>query len=262
MQVIVGDRMQAFSAATEAMTLSEFMRSPCPASNAVAAGQGLSPEQLERLKRYCAQHNLEVLPAVDSTNRAGRSVTHKHNHQNGLISAPVTLKKDVFESQLLIDDQSELLLDHATGCHIQGMVLIEAIRQMFIAVSETGYQAQGAPQGGYVVINSIDIRFKSFVFPTSATLRQTTQSFEMKRPDRATFKALIEVIQNGVCVADADVSYALFESTTLAPKEIQKAQETLATFKTQLPEQTAHDSLIDQPHQEAEYRKPAKESAA
>ncbi|MFT5722120.1 MAG: hypothetical protein ACI9W6_002444 [Motiliproteus sp.] len=65
----------------------------------------------------------------------------------------------------------------------------------------------------------MDVRFKSFAFPTPAILRQTTHSFNMKRLDRATFKALIEVIQNGVCVADAEVPYALFESTVLASKE-------------------------------------------
>ncbi|PLX61070.1 AfsA-related hotdog domain-containing protein [Sedimenticola selenatireducens] len=248
MNVIVGDRMQAFAATTEAMTLTEFLELPRPTSKTVVIGQGLNLEQMDCLKQHCAQHNLELLPAVDPVNRAGRSVTHKRKHQNGLISVPVFITDNTFEAELLVDDQGELLLDHATGCHIQGMVLIEAIRQMFIAVAETGYQTQGVPQNGYVVFNSIDVRFKSFAFPTSAILRHTTDSFHMKRPDRATFKALIEVIQNGVCVAAVNVSYTVFESTTLAPKETQKAQEALAKFKTNLQDQIWQDSLVGQSH--------------
>lgn len=253
MKVIVGDRMQAFASVTEAMTLGDFLQSPRPAIKAVAIGQGLSVEEQDCLKLHCKKHNLELLPAVDSANRAGRSVTHKHNYQNGLISVPVAITEDVFEAELLVDDQGELLLDHATGCHLQGMVLIEAIRQMFIAVSENGYQARGVPQNGYVVFNGIDVRFKNFAFPTSAILRQTTHHFHIdtKRPDRASFKALIEVIQNGVCVADADVSYAVFECSTLAPKESQKAQEALAMFKTRLQDQAWQDSIAGQPHSNA-----------
>ncbi|MFT5722121.1 MAG: hypothetical protein ACI9W6_002445 [Motiliproteus sp.] len=38
MIVIAGERMQAFAAATEAMTLTEFMQSPCPANKTVATG--------------------------------------------------------------------------------------------------------------------------------------------------------------------------------------------------------------------------------
>ncbi|MDP1217553.1 AfsA-related hotdog domain-containing protein, partial [Klebsiella pneumoniae] len=61
---------------------------------------------------------------------------HKRKKANILITSPEKRDEDNYCARLILQDASELLCDHQTGQHIQGMVLIEAARQTIIATSE------------------------------------------------------------------------------------------------------------------------------
>jgi hypothetical protein len=241
MKVVIGDRLEAFAHATGALTFTQFLLSRMGRHDSVVTGQGLSVEQVALLERYCRQHQIALLRAVEPAKRAGASVTHKATARNGLISSPVALSANVFEAELLMDEHSELMLDHLTGCHVQGMVLIEAIRQMFIAVSETCYPNAGVPKDGYVVLSSLNIRFNSFAFPLPASLRQTTSSLRTDKPGRAAFAATVEVFQNGACVTAADVTFTVFERQLIEPKEAGKARDALRTFTETAEPQLSHE---------------------
>lgn len=240
MKLIVGDRLEKFAQATGSLTFTQFLLSRLAPKQCVATGQGLNPNQVELLERYCRQHDIKLVRSVDPGERAGESLTHKADQRNGLISEPVMIAPDVFEAQLLIDEHNELLIDHVTGYHVQGMVLIEAIRQMFIAVSEVGYSREVVPRNGYVIFSSLDVRFSSFVFPIPAILRHTTTSLRVDAPGRTTFAATLEVIQNSACVTAAEVAYTVFDKAVIGPKELRKAKQALKTF-TEDVEQLATD---------------------
>src|SRR5690606_12858101 len=146
--LVVGDKFASYVQGKEAITLSQLrgllsLSIPLLASQGVTVlvpGQGLGDESVKQLLREAtASANLSSfdfslwhsLPA-----RAPMSLSHKHNPANTLISSPRRLAADVFESHLLIDEECELMHDHLSGQHVQGMVLIEATRQALLAVAE------------------------------------------------------------------------------------------------------------------------------
>lgn len=46
------------------------------------------------------------------------------------------MNTNIFESHLMLNDRCAEMSDHVTGQHLQGMILIEAARQMTLAVTE------------------------------------------------------------------------------------------------------------------------------
>lgn len=117
---------------------------------------------------------------------------------------------------LLIDERCELMADHQTGQHIQGMLLVEASRQAFIGVTEEFIYQQES--GRYYVINSMAINFASFLFPLPALVH-----FEFLEKDindrRGRFKAQVRVTQHQTLCATMDVSFTVYPSTLIAEKE-------------------------------------------
>ena len=117
---------------------------------------------------------------------------------------------------LLIDERCELMADHQTGQHIQGMLLVEASRQAFIAVTEEFIYKQEA--GRYYVINSMAMTFSSFLFPLPALVH-----FEFLEKDinerRGRFRAQVRVTQHQTLCATMDVSVTVYPSALIAEKE-------------------------------------------
>ncbi len=151
--------------------------------------------------------------------RSGRGAPFATNTCRQLISSPRRIEENVFEADMLVDDRNEILSDHLTGCHLQGMLLIEATRQMFIAVGETQYEYLGVPQNGYVVFDRIMTKFEQFAFPIPTRIRQTVSEAEKVKEDRVKFSATIEIFQAQGCVAISGVSYTIFDAASLGPKE-------------------------------------------
>jgi len=243
MTVVVGDRLSTFANEAGAITTSEFLRKARlgEIQSTVIMGQGISADIMDQIMWHSSRCGLSAINMVDASQRADRKVTHKEKSGNGLISHPEKNQEGVFESKLLIDGNNELILDHNTGCHIQGMVLIEAIRQMFIAVAETQYQDLNVPQNGYVVFDSLDVRFENFAFPVDAVVRYTTLSIEPKGKKRIRFVADIEIFQNDVRVASSKVAYTVYEQSFLEPIEHSQAKKALSEFTAR-----AHKRHLDE----------------
>jgi|GEM_PF-4955791 len=69
-------------------------------------------------------------------NRASKKLTHKHKPQNILVSVPIRQSDNQFNMNILIDEDCEMMHDHQTGLHVQGMLLLEASRQGYLAIFE------------------------------------------------------------------------------------------------------------------------------
>lgn len=149
--------------------------------------------------------------------RATRRYAHKSRTENIVICAPRRLSDNLFEMDLCFSAQNEFFLDHMTGMHIQGMVLIEAARQAFLAVSETYYLAEDE-QDHYFVIKGMDTAFQNFVFPFDAVLRYEVTRAAQKE-NRYSFDAKIAIIQSGDVCTTIDVSFTAFEAASIAQKE-------------------------------------------
>ena len=104
-----------------------------------------------------------------------------------------------------------------TGMHIQGMALMEAARQAFLAVTEA-YFLNGDDRDYYFVIKRMDVAYTNFVFPFDATLRYDITRISQKN-DRHGFDADIAILQAGETCTTVQVSFTAFEATTIAERE-------------------------------------------
>lgn len=154
--------------------------------------------------------------------RATRRLAHKARAENIIISAPRRIDEDSFEMDLCFSSHNEFFLDHMTGMHIQGIVLIEAARQAFLAVTEAFY-LEGDQNDYYFVIKSMDTSYASFVFPFDATLRYVVTRAAQKE-NRHSFDAEIEIVQADTVCTSVKVSFTAFEAAAIAKRELDVAR--------------------------------------
>lgn len=160
--------------------------------------------------------------------RATRRLAHKNKTENICISAPRQTDSNVFEMDLFFTGQNEFFLDHMTGMHIQGMALVEAARQAFLAVTEAFY-IKDEKSEFYFVIKSMDTSFQNFVFPFDAALRYEVTRASQK-DNRHGFDAIITISQAGKLCTTVSVSFTAFEASAIAEKERVVAQECFSTL--------------------------------
>lgn len=157
--------------------------------------------------------------------RATKRLAHKARSENILISAPRRVSDQMFEMDLCFSSQNEFFLDHMTGMHIQGMALIEAGRQAFLAVTEA-YFLDGDPNDYYFVIKSMDTSFQNFMFPFDATLNYEMTDIR-KKGTRLGVEATITLIQAGTVCTTIKVAFTAFETEQINLREREVAQTCL-----------------------------------
>ena len=163
------------------------------------------------------------LVTATSAPRATRRLAHKNRAENIVISAPRRQSDTRFEMDLFFSSQNEFFLDHMTGMHIQGMVLIEAARQAFLAVTEAFF-LHGDQTDYYFVIKNMDASYQNFVFPFDATLTYDITRMAQK-DNRHSFDAVITILQAGNICTTVKVGFTAFESATIDAKERSVAAE-------------------------------------
>jgi A-factor biosynthesis hotdog domain len=242
---IVGNKFKDFCGNDGVITVNEFgdmARSgsfDClPSGSRLVVGQGVREAELQAIcdlaRHALAVRGIDIRATMRRSVRASRLQTHKHRIQNSIISHPNRIDEHCFEAELLLDERSELMADHQTGQHIQGMILIEAARQMFLAVTEEYFIGQTVHDRYYFVINSIEVKFARFVFPLSAALRYEILSKDIANPKRMCFDTLISVMQGGVCATQISFNFTAFHATKIEAKERQQAQALLHLYRQQV----------------------------
>src|SRR5690606_3616757 len=142
--ILVGDKFDHFGAQEGAVTVSKLAnlldrpRVDKALPSRVLLGQGVSEAWLTYLKGRAEAHNLDIefIGERSVNERTGRRFAHKHQRKNILVTDPVQSGINRYECHLTVDDDCEIMSDHTTGHHIQGMLLVEAARQAFLAVTE------------------------------------------------------------------------------------------------------------------------------
>lgn len=157
--------------------------------------------------------------------RATKRIAHKARSENILISNPRQVNENRFEMDLCFSSQNEFFLDHMTGMHIQGMALIEAGRQAFLAVTEA-YFLDGDPKDFYFVIKSMDTSFQNFMFPFDATLIYDVTDVREKG-SRLGIEATITLVQGGTVCTTIKVAFTAFEAEKIAAREREVASSCL-----------------------------------
>lgn len=231
--LVVGDEFAEFAELEGAISASSFankLDGTCREEDLprkVLVGQGVSEAWLHYLKARAAARRLDI--EFHNTRhveqRTGRRFAHKHSRKNILITDPVQTGVNKYHCQLAIDSECEIMSDHTTGCHLQGMLLIEAARQTFLAVTEWYLLDDAMPH--YFVINGMDVAYRKFAFPVATDIEFDITELDRSRADRVTVKATISLLQAGECVCEVKVGYSAVQRERLMQRERQMAQQAL-----------------------------------
>ncbi len=248
--LIVSDKFHNFATRKDVITKSELynlLNSEnviFPGANKVRLipGQGFSEEDINYIltlalsSKNSARFDFSMW--YNMPKRASSELTHKHNKENILISEPNRLSEDEFSMSILIDESCEMMRDHQTGLHVQGILLLEASRQGYLAIFEKFFSSSSMEKR-YFIFDSMTVNYNRFAFPLPATLHATIREKDVDNHKKQHAIMDMEVIQCGNCSA----SFSL-EMTIMANKRISLMETKLANQS--LDEHITH--LIDNPH--------------
>ncbi|HYS40477.1 MAG TPA: AfsA-related hotdog domain-containing protein [Pseudonocardiaceae bacterium] len=189
------------------------------------AGQGIGPFEHEHVQAALDRRGVSdrVRLVADDAEPAGRDQVHKHRAENVLLAGLRRTGTQSFAADLRVHGDNELLLDHQTGEHVQGMVIVEAARQMFLGVFETGYRHRWPLRGYYVVWNSVRLSFDGFLFPLPAQLSCVVHELSLDDPQRLVFEVAVELRQSGKVVASGEIGFTGFDTGLISSVEHRQA---------------------------------------
>ena len=180
--VVIGDKFAALADGTAVVTVQQLSHgadSRLLEARRIIVGQGVGPAGLAAIRQAIAKCPPAQAPALDEhvSRRADPGLVHKHCVHNVMITRPQPAGPDRFAAQLVLDDACAELADHVTGVHVQGMVLVEAARQMFIAVSApicalSGFDSDRTQH----LLRDMRASFRRFVYPLPTELRLSIDS--------------------------------------------------------------------------------------
>ena len=136
-------------------------------------------------------------------------------------------KNGTATANLRISNNNELLLDHQTGKHVQGMVSVEASRQMFIAVVSLDDDIADM-EDPYFIINNISINYKAFLFPLSAKLIFTPLKKEISHKGFIEFSGEVIIKQFSTITSVAEISMSVSTNTNIKNIEESKLENMIS----------------------------------
>jgi hypothetical protein len=239
--LVVGDKFLQFAVGKDVITLSQ-LRSLLTLPQVVSLdrglltaipGQGLGDGDVKDILDLALtsphRDHFDLSLWRNRPKRADRRLSHKHRPENTLISEPRRVAGDVFEMDLLLDENCDVMGDHQTGQHLQGMVLMEAARQAFLAVTEAFFLPQDNTRF-YFVINKFAADYKRFAFPLDATIRYEITAKDTSNPLRQSFAADINIMQCGMKAAGFTTEFTTFEDARISAREDALARDALAEY--------------------------------
>ncbi|MEH6909383.1 MAG: AfsA-related hotdog domain-containing protein [Oceanicoccus sp.] len=228
--LVVGDKFASYVAHKEAVTVSELLallsmsktRSNTSDRTVLVPGQGIGDESRQALLRAAASsqnvsdfdfslwHNLPE--------RASPVHSHKTNSRNVLVSVPRQVASNVFELDVMIDEDCELMTDHMSGQHMQGMVLMEAARQAMIVVIETHLMPDYDIDYSFIA-DSLSVNYSNYGFPVTAITRITFTKIETDDAKLLKFASTADVMQCGHSVAEFTMALSAVEKNRMSKQE-------------------------------------------
>jgi len=214
---IVGDSFEPITHLFNAITASQLERMLSSRNEGRAdaerrkyvLGQGVGATRYCSLWKQLAEYGeLEeiVLDPPVAPEKASRFHTHKHNDHNILIGQPEQIEPKHYRARLLIDDRCDDMADHVTGFHISGMCVLEAARQMVLAVAE-GFIIEEARRGTLrFSTESVSATYDGFILPLPATLILAEQRLRKGPGGDFVLTAAIDFIQNNKRLARVETT--------------------------------------------------------
>lgn len=169
-------------------------------------GQGVSEKRINNLIKISEAQNARKKLLFDHVVKCSREHVHKESPENSMITVPVSVSGNIFESSMYIDDNNELMCDHLTGQHLQGMLLTEASRQMFLAVTEEYFPHESGEIMSFAWKRG-DVHFLNYTFPISTKIIFTILNMDTNKKTRQAYSSKIDFIQKGVITCTALMEY-------------------------------------------------------
>lgn len=224
---IVGDKYKKFSELQNIYTYSEVLllvkcNDSILTQKFIIIGQGVSAEERQTLRNLELNNKLGVI-----LNRhyelTPQNMSHKEKAYNTMISAPRVIHSNKsYSAYLMLDDGCAEMSDHITGMHIQGMVIMEAARQMMLAVGEKYLLPPQMKGNAYFALKQINSKFYQFGFPIEVKLIHTINHLK-RREEICIAETVTEVVQNGALIAEVGINYVACIKDSLLDKETSMA---------------------------------------
>jgi hypothetical protein len=209
-------------------TLDEFkliIKSPPICNYYLRIGQGVSNKDLKDFievindSEYRKYYELDDAYLNFQSDAEHRKSVHKHKLSNVMISPPANLGSNCFISSVCLQNECAELSDHSTGQHVQGMVLIEAARQMVLSVSENYLLNDEQKYKSAFVIKNMNINFKNFMFPVNADARLIASNISQKKFGGIDADTITTFFQNGIEVANVSLQLSTYDNEFINGKE-------------------------------------------
>ena len=223
---IVGDKFGRLSDIASIKTVTQLkqavVQKKIHSETVLVFSQGLNEAEKSEISCLIRKSTANII--INAYQKPARSEhTHKKDIKNILVSDPVVLSAGKkFRSQLLIDDDCAEMSDHVTGVHIQGMLLIEAARQLAIAVSEKFLLET---KDCYFLLKSMSTLFNKFIFPMDVIIEQEIVEIKILRAGFKDIAIRTVFIQNGEVASSVDMELRINAKTLLEKIEYQMASE-------------------------------------
>jgi hypothetical protein len=240
---VVGDKFASFARSNPGVvtiTELEHMLEGEELQDAVTLvfGQGLQSERLARLQERLLHPRLQARVPIrlePLPERAAPELVHKHVPHNVMISTPELVSEDTYHASLVLDDRCAELSDHITGQHLQGMVLLEAVRQMCIAVTEQ-FMSQRKQSRSSFVLKHLESRNHAFAFPLRVSLEFQLRCEKSRRYRSSPDEGLFRIHQGGELVLDGCMKFSAYSPHLFESSEATKARQLVTKLSSQNPD--------------------------
>lgn len=190
-------------------------------------GQGVSEDKIHKLISLSIEYNFRDKLLFEPIKKCRTKHVHKSELKNSLITLPIRIAGNIYESMIYIDDENEIMSDHVTGQHLQGMLFSEASRQMFLAVTEEFYPNNKEEHISFAWKKS-DVIFHNYAFPVKTKLIFEISKCSSVKKDRCDFSANISIYQNDKLVCTSIMEYETLPLKLTARREKMMASESVA----------------------------------
>lgn len=238
--VVVADRFGRFARGDRVLTVSGLLAlldAPAPGVAGchwvVHPGQGVDATDCDLLEAAGEKSETSVCLADPETFRQPPerpAVVHKDRPENVLLAGVHHPTDALCRAGLRIHRDNELILDHHTGEHVQGIVIVEAMRQICIAQFETAVRPGLGPAAYAGVWKRIDLSFQDFLFPLPATVESLVEESDLRRETHLKFRATTAVRQQDRTVATAVIEYSMIGQSRIDALERRKADQATRAY--------------------------------
>lgn len=243
--LVVSDKFKEFASNKDVITRSDLydlinaenLIYPKLQRIALILGQGFSENDidllLESVNKSKNRHYFDTNFLSNNYKKASKELTHKRHIENILISDPERTSESAFAAQLLIDERCDMMSDHQTGLHVQGMLLVEAARQLYLAIMEK-FILPNCEKSLYFVFNELKVNYSKFNFPLPSKMKAEIIEPEERKGKNKDYNMNVEIIQCNTSCVSMTLKGTMMSSKLVDIMEARSSNHTINAYLEQL----------------------------